>query len=104
MTEHWKMFNDDFRNVIDDHAPIKERKIQSDQPPFFNKHLRQSIWSRFLTNRSDEIWEAYRKQRNLCVDIKGKSIRSYFKNKFTDEKPSGATFWKTVKPWNEGMI
>ena len=97
----WKMFNDGFRNVIDDHAPIKERKIRSDQPPFLNKYLRQSIWSRtrLLTNRSDENWEVYRKQRNLCVDIRRKSIRSYFKNKFTDGKPSGATFWKTVKPF-----
>ena len=101
----WKMFNDGFRNVVVDHAPIKERKIWSDQLPFLNKHLRQSIWSRkrlykkILTNRSDENWEAYRKQRNLCVDIRRKSIRSYFKNKFTDGKPSGATFWKTVKPF-----
>ena len=99
------MFNDGFRNVIDDHAPIKERKIRSDQPPFLNKHLRQSIWSRkrlykkFLTNRSDENWEAYKKLRNLCVDIRRKSIKSYFKNKFTDGKPSGATLLKTVKPF-----
>ena len=56
-------------------------------------------YKKFLTNTSDEHWEAYRKQRNLCVDIRRKSIRSYFKNKFTDGKPSGATLWKTVKPF-----
>ena len=41
----------------------------------------------------------YRLTENKDVDIRRKSIRSYFKNKFTDRKPSGATFWKTVKPF-----
>ena len=34
-------------------------------------------------------------QTGPCVDIRRRSTRSYFKNKFTDENPSRVTFWKS---------
>ena len=58
------------------------------------------LYKKIITNRSDENSGAYRKQRNICVDIRQRSIRLYFKNKFIDGKPSEATFWKTVKQFN----
>ena len=32
------------------------------------------------------------------TDLLQHSLRTYFQSKFTDDKMSGSTFWKTVKP------
>ena len=34
----------------------------------------------------------------MCIEIRRKSLRSYFKAKFSDEQ-NGSSFWKVVKPF-----
>ena len=34
----------------------------------------------------------------MCVEIRRKSLRSFFKSKFSDEQ-NGSSFWKVVKPF-----
>ena len=100
----WELFCDGFTDTLDEHAPIKERRVRSNQAPYLNKNLKQVIWKRkrlykkFLRNRTDTNWEIYRVQRNMCVEIRRKSLRSYFKSKFSD-KQNGSSFWKVVKPF-----
>ena len=99
-----KLFTDCFVSSVDTHAPLKERHIKSNQPQFLNKKLKKAIWLRkqyckkFLEDRSSQNWEAFRTERNKCVDIRRRSIRTYFQSKFTDDKISCSTFWKTVEP------
>ncbi len=102
----WKHFSDTFAAVTDTHAPLKTRKIRQDQAPFMNKKLKKAIWTRkrlfkkFQSNRSNENWEKYRKQRNACVDLRRQSMRNYFSNRLQDQKSgSGRVFWQTVKPF-----
>lgn len=42
----WKLFSDKLKTIIDHHAPIKEYRVRTNQPPFINKHLKQAIWLR----------------------------------------------------------
>ena len=107
----WKLFCDGFTDTLDEHAPIKERRVRSNQAPYLNKNLKQAIWKRkrlfkkILRNRTDTNWEIYRVQRNMCVEIRRKSLRSYFKSKFSLEQ-NGSSFWKVVKPFitNKGWF
>ena len=100
----WKLLCDGFTDTLDEHAPIKERRVRSNQAPYLNKNLKQAIWKRkrlykkILRNRTDTNWEIYRVQRNMCVKIRRKSLRSYFNSKFSDEQ-NGSSFWKVVKPF-----
>ena len=100
----WKSFCDCFTDTLDEHAPIKERRVRSNQAPYLNKNLKQAIWKRkrlykkCLKNRTDTNGETYRVQRNMCVEIRRKSLRSYFKSKNFDEQ-NGSSFWKVVKPF-----
>ena len=46
-TNHaWKLFSDCLKEVIEDHAPLKTKKVKPDQPPFMNTRLRKEIWKR----------------------------------------------------------
>ena len=100
----WKLFCDGFTDTLDEHSPIKERRVRSHQAPYLNKNWKQPIWKRkrlykkFLRNRTDTNWETYRVQRNMCAEIRRKSSRSYFKSKFSDEQ-NVSSFWKVVKPF-----
>ena len=43
-TNHaWKLFSDCLKEVIEDHAPLKTKKVRPDQPPFMNTRLRKEI-------------------------------------------------------------
>ena len=51
----------------------------------------------FNHSKSNENWEEFRKQRNLCTKIKRKAKISHFEN--LCKNPSANEFWKTVKPF-----
>ena len=37
----WKLFSDCLKDVIEDHAPYKTKKVRPDEPPFMNTRLRK---------------------------------------------------------------
>ena len=72
-TEHgWRLFTNNFKSTIDQHAAIKKRKVWSNQPPYISTHMRKAIWIRkrlykkYITNRNGDTWEKYRTQKNVC--------------------------------------
>jgi lipopolysaccharide/colanic/teichoic acid biosynthesis glycosyltransferase len=59
--------------------------VSISQPaPFMNKTLRSAVYkkrmthNKFLKDKGNKNWEAYRKQRNLVTKLKKQSIRTYF--------------------------
>ena len=90
--------------VFDKHAPWKKKYIRKNQGPFMNKALRKAIMTRsrllnkFRTNRSNENNLAYKKQRNMCVNLLRKSKKSYYNNLNVKSVTDNKLFWKSVKP------
>ena len=68
-----------------------------------NKELQKAIMKRsrlkdkFNRCKTNENWEEFRKQRNLCTKIKRKAKIAHFEN--LCKNPSAKEFWKTVKPF-----
>ena len=57
-------------NLLESHAPLKEKYIRRNQAPFMNKSVRKAIMVRTqLLNklRQDEL--AYKRQRNFCTTL-----------------------------------
>ena len=50
-------------------------------------------------NKTAENWELFRRQRNLCVTLRRKSIRNYFAGISQRESVKSTTFWKTIRPF-----
>ena len=92
------------REVLDEHAPIKSKKIRGAQPPFMNRTLRKNIMkkqmlrNRYMKNKSASNWEAFKAQRNLTTNIRRKSIKQYFRERCNDG-PKSDNFYKTIKPF-----
>ena len=69
------IFKTALNEVIQRHAPIKQRYVRANQAPFINKKINKEIMKRsrlrnkFLNTKSDFDRNAYNKQRNLCVSL-----------------------------------
>ena len=95
-------FQNCFEKVLDKHAPMKKKYARANDGPFMNRALRKATMQRSrLKNRYNksptvEHWEAFRKQRNLCVKLFRTEKRNFYKklniSDITDNKNSGKQF------------
>ena len=91
-------------DAIDEHAPIKQRKVKHNQVPYMNNELRRSINVRnmykrkYYRNRTPENWERYRVFRNKVTSLRKKSIQNYIGDKCSNSQRNAKEYWKTVKP------
>ena len=69
-----------------------------------NKRLRQEIYkkrtlhNKFLKQKTNKNWEAYRKQRIFVNKLKKKSVHKYFYERCAGG-PKLSDFWPTIKPF-----
>ena len=69
-------------------------------------YTRTRLKNKYCRDPSRQNELAYKKQRNLCVSIRRKSITNYL-NKFTDKGlETNKSFWKFIKPFltNKGTL
>ena len=91
-------------DVINEHAPIKERVTKARKPAYMNGNLRRAVFKkRMLFNkynkcRTSANWELYRKQRNHVTKLKKASMRVYFYERCAGG-PKSKDFWPTIKPF-----
>ena len=49
--------------------------------------------------KTKESWEAFKRQRNKCVAIKRKNVRTYFSHLAENNGLNSKTFWSAIKPF-----
>ena len=99
------MFETEFLNVLNNHAPQKKKVIRANHVPYMTKPLRKAIMKRsqlenkYLQNSSNENKIRYKKQKIFCSRLYKKERKKFYSKldikKFTDNKQ----FWKTMKPF-----
>ena len=91
-------------DVVNEHAPSKQKYPKKDPPPFMNGELRRAIYKKRMFHNKDKKfknnfnWEAYRKQRNHVTKFRKQSIRLYFFERCSGGSKS-KDFWPTIKPF-----
>ena len=91
-------------DLLNEHPPMKEKRVKSQQSPFINSNLRKAaykkamLFNKFNKWKTPANWKAYRKQLNLTTKLKRLSIRTYFDERCTGA-PISKDFWPTVKPF-----
>ena len=91
-------------NVLNKHAPLKTKIIRANTVPFMNKNLSKHVMTRSrLKNKFNkdpyivnEI--AYKKQRNLCVNLFKRDKRVYYSTLNPSVVADNKKFWTAVKP------
>ena len=103
--ENYNKLVNTFRKIVDKHAPMKRKTLRGNQAPFMTRELRKAIYNRSrLKNKqnkhpTNENRINYKKQRNKCVSLRKKAMKSYFKTITSNGMMSNKTFWNTVKPF-----
>ena len=75
-----------FIDILNKHAPMKQKYLRANQGRFMTKDLHKAIMKRsrlrnkFLRDRTDISREEYKKQRNLCVSLLKKAKKDHFAN------------------------
>ena len=99
----YQNFSNTFLDIANKHAPLKKKKVLPKPLPYMNKNLKQEIYkkkmlfNKFQKCRSSRNWENFRKQGNLVVSMKRKSMNKYFIDRCVGGCKS-ADFWPTIKP------
>ena len=94
-----------YKQILEDHAPIKTKTIKTRQCPYMNSSWRRAVfkkhqlYNRFAKCRTRINWNLYRKQRNLCQKLKRDSLKNYLQEKCVNSKSEPRKFWETVKPY-----
>ena len=90
--------------VLNIHAPVKEKYVRYNQPPFTSKQLRKAIMTRIrLLNkyRKDNSAGnpfANKRQRNFCVKLLRKSKKDIYNNLNVKWITDNRKFCQTIKP------
>ena len=91
-------------NLLDSHAPMKEKYIRRNQAPFMNKSVRKAIMVRtklpnkFRKGNSLINELEHKKQRNFCTTLIKKTKRKFYNNLNVNKITDNKSFWKTIKP------
>ena len=92
-------------DVINEHVPIKSRKIGNKQLPYMNNELRKCInvknmlRRRYNVYKSKANWKKYIEYRKRGHKLRRKSLQYYISKKCDKHITSnGREFWETIKP------
>ena len=105
-------FSNLYKNIVDKHAPPKEKTIRGNDAPFMTKELRKAIMDRsryknkYLKFPSRENFLNMKKMKNRCNSLCKKAKRAYFKESTKQGILTNKEFWKTIKPFltNKGYF
>ena len=91
--------------ILNKHAPMKEKVIRGDKAPFMNRTLSKAFMERSrLKNKynnfpSVENEVSYKKQRNLCTNLLKKVKKNYYNNLDINIFNDNKRFWKCIRPF-----
>ena len=102
----YNLFKNMFKTIVDQHAPLKTKFIRGTHAPFMNKELSKAIMHKSkLHNMQKKLkmkasCEAFKRQRNKCVSIKRRNVRSHFTELAGKcENCNNKKFWSAIKPF-----
>ena len=93
-----------FIEILNKHAPMKQKYLRANQVKFMTKDLHKAIMKRSrlrnksLHDRTDISREEYKKQINFDVKLLKKAKKDHFANLDTKSVTDNKKFWQTVKP------
>ena len=90
--------------IINEHAPLKQKRIKHKQVPYMNSELRKAInvknmlKRKYDKNQCTVNWNKYRYHRRIVSNIRKISAKKYISEKCKDTL-NGKGFWEAVSPY-----
>ena len=103
--EPYEKLSEIFVDILNHHAPLKEKQIRGNHAPFMTKELSKPIMEKSKTRNkylkwlSRENYLFYKKCKNKCNSLTKKANKIFFKEATKNGIMSNKRFWSTVKPF-----
>ena len=97
---HWRTL---FKDVLDQHVPLKKKWIRGDQLPWISPDLlreishRNKLFKRHKRNPTSTSWDDYKRQRNKVTSLKRNALKTFCCDASLSAKHPGE-FWRKMKP------
>ena len=97
-----EQFQSQFTLILDQHAPVKQRKVRNKYAPYISSELRQQMFrrdtikKRFRRTKDLKDWEKFVQLRNKVNIDKTKAKKSYYNQKFQNSKNDIKETWRTI--------
>ena len=104
-SDFYDNFEASFVDVLNKHAPVKNKVLRANNKPFVNQVLKNAISKRSRlkniankTSNGEDILK-YKRQRNYVTSLNRKTQKSHYKNLNPNNIQSSKSFFKTFKPY-----
>ena len=102
--EGYDTITNNFLKVVNKHAPLKKKTVRGNDAPFMNKdfraiYTRTRLKNKFLKNPSEQNELMFKKQRNICVSLRKKSIKNHLRKITEKGITTNKDFWNFIKPF-----
>ena len=100
----YDIFESNFKDILNKHAPIKTKTVRANNAPFMNKTLSKAIMTRsrlknkYNYNPNSINKFRYKEQRNYCVNLTRRVKKKYYSNLDIKNVNDNKRFWDTIKP------
>ena len=77
----WSHWSDLYKQILDDHAPVKRIKLRNNQLPWVSPDIqmqirkRNRLYKKFRRTPTDLNWSNYKVQRNRVTALKKKAVK-----------------------------
>ena len=95
----WKIWKENLMSAIDNHAPLRSRRVKNWKSPWITKELRQKIRHRDSLKKKanlsndPQIWQQYKQTRNRINNEIKEVKRNYFTNNLDLHKGDMKKTW-----------
>ena len=110
--EPYKKLTEIFNDILNHHAPLKQKQLRGNHAPFMTKDLSKAIMNkskaknRYLNWPSRENFISYKRTKNKRYSLTKKAKGDFFKKATKDRIMTSKKFWCIVKLFltNNGCI
>ena len=100
--EMWLAWKNMFLSVVDKHAPMKSKRIRSNNVPWVTNEIKDIIHERdkmkrkFIDTKNKDFWYAYKTLRNKVTIELLNTKRAYYNNEIEKQKGDPKRTWKKI--------
>ena len=94
-----------FFKVVQNRPALKKKILRGNHAPVMNREFRKKLYKRsrlrnkFWKGQSKENELSFKTQRNKCVSLRRKCIKSFFQDVTKEGLVTNRSFWSFVKPF-----
>ena len=94
-----------FFKVVQNRPALKKKILRGNHAPVMNREFKKKLYKRsrlrnkFWKGQSKENELSFKTQRNKCVSLRRKCIKSFFQDVTKEGPVTNRSFWSFVKPF-----